>query len=292
MSNKNNFKSSSFFGARLTAIISSSLVLFLVGILVMMSLVTNHLSSYVKENIGLSVVLTDKASDKDLHLLAKNLEAEPFVKSSEMYTKQRALKELADELGENPKKFLGSIPLMASIDVKLKSEYANNDSINKIEKQLRSNKLIREVLYRKDLIQMVNDNMNHISFVLLIITILMMLISFVVLNNTIRLHIYSKRFILQTMKLVGATHGFIRRPFIVSNIYNGILAAFIAIGLISGLLYYLVNQIEDLTPLINVQSLLITFGSIFVLGIILSVACTFFSLNRYLRMKNDSLYSA
>lgn len=283
--------SSSFAGSRLTSIISSSLVLFLLGILVAMSLITRELSSYVKENIGFSILMADNASKNNLKEVEQQLNSARYVKSSEVFTKERALKELGDELGENPRNFVASVPLMASVDVKLKAEYANNDSIQAIEKELRANKSIREVVYRKDLIQMVNDNMNRIGLVLLIIASLFMLISFVVLNNTIRLHIYSKRFILQTMKLVGATHGFIRKPFLISNLYNGLIAGLVAIAMLGGVFYYLSGAIEGLSTLMSLDMLLITFGATLLLGIVLSILFTYFSLNRYLKMRREKLFA-
>lgn len=291
MAKKKYINTSSFYGARITAIISSSLVLFLLGILVIMSLITKELSNYVKENIGFSVILADNISDKELTHLQKRFDTAPYIKSSELYSKERALKELTEELGEDPQDFLGSVPLMASIEIKLKSEYANNDSISKIEKHLRSQRYVHDVLYRKDLVQMVNDNMKRIGMLLLSIAAILMLISFALLNNTIRLTIYSKRFLMYTMKLVGASSGFIRKPFIYSNLVNGILAAALAIGMLSGLLYYLSNEIDGLSTLISAESLLIAFGAVLVLGILLSIVCALFSVNRFLRMKADNLYS-
>ncbi len=291
MAKKKYINPSSFYGARITAIISSSLVLFLLGILVIMSLITNELSNYVKENIGFSVILADNISDQELTHLQKRFDTAPYVKSSELYSKERALKELTEELGEDPQDFLGTVPLMASIEIKLKSQYANNDSITKIEKHLRTQSYVQDVIYRKDLVQMVNDNMKRIGFVLLSIAVILMLISFALLNNTIRLTIYSKRFLMYTMKLVGASAGFIRKPFIYSNMLNGIMAAALAIGMLSGLLYYLSNEIDGLSNLISADSLLIAFGTVLVLGILLSVICAIFSVNRFLRMKTENLYS-
>jgi cell division transport system permease protein len=290
MAKKRQLSSSSFYGARITSIISSSLVLFLLGILIVMSLIARELSSYVKENIGFSVILSDHISDAEIKKIEKRFDTSRYVKSSEVFTKKRALKELSDELGENPQEFLGSVPLMASIEVKLKSDYANNDSIRLIEKELRSNPEVRDVLYRKDLIQMVNENMKRIGFVLLSISAIFMLISFVLLSNTIRLHIYSKRFLLRTMKLVGASHGFIRKPFIISYMYDGVMSSFVAVGMLSGMLYYLSSEIEGLSSLISAESLLISYGLVLVLGIVLSVSCAYFSLNRFLKMKKEKLY--
>lgn len=282
---------SSFVGSGLTSIISSSLVLFLLGALIAMSLITRELSSYVKENIGFSIMMDDHASRNDLKEIEQQLNASRYVKTIEVFTKERALKELADELGENPKNFVGSVPLMASIDVKVKSAYANNDSIQAIEKELKAYKSVREIVYRKDLIQMVNENMNKIGLFLFVVAVLFMLISFVVLNNTIRLHIYSKRFILQTMKLVGATHGFIRKPFIISHIYNGAIASVLAISLLSAVFYYLSGAIVGLADLLSTEVILITFGSTFLLGILLPVLFTYFSLNRFLKMRREKLFA-
>ena len=291
MAKQQLFNSSSFFGARLTAIISSSLVLFLLGILVIMSLVTKELSNYVKENIGFSVILKDNISDNELYHIQKRFDTAPYVKSSELYSKEKALKELSEDLGENPQDFLGTIPLMASIEVKLESEYANNDSIAKIETQLRKQPFVQDILYRKDLVQMVNDNMKRIGIVLLSIAFILLLISVALLNNTIRLTIYSKRFLMHTMKLVGASYGFIRKPFILSNMVNGLMAAVIAIGMLSGLLYYLSDEINGLSTLISANALLISFAAVLVLGILLSVISAYFAVNRFLRMKSENLYS-
>lgn len=291
MTNKKKRSSSSFIGSRLTSIVTNSLVLFLVGVLVALTFFSRELTSYVKENIGFSVILTDKATDADLKAVERQLQSARYVKSMDVFTKQRALKELAEELGENPRKFLGSVPLMASVDVKLKSEYANNDSISLIESELKANESIREILYRKDLIQTVNDNVNSIGLVLLAVASLFAMISFVVMGNTIRLHIYSQRFALQTMKLVGASNGFIRRPFIVSNIYNGVMASSLAIGLLSATFYLLSNQIPSFALLVTPESLLVTFGSVLISGVLLSILFTYISLNRFLRMKREKLYT-
>ncbi len=291
MGSKRKIRTTSFFGAKITAIISSSLVLFLLGILVLLTLMANELSTYVKENIGFSVILSDNISDAELSRIQKNISISKYVKSCELITKERALKELTSELGENPQDFLGSVPLLASVEVKLKSQYANNDSISLIEREIRQNPYVQEVLYRKAEIQLINDNIKRIGVVLLSISAILMMISFALLNNTIRLSVYSKRFILHAMKLVGASHSFIRRPFIISSILNGIFASFLAIGMLSGLLYYLATEIDVLVTLIRPDAILIVFGIVLLLGILLSWISSYFSLTRYLRMRSDNLYS-
>lgn len=291
MAKQNNLPKFTFWGAKVTAVVSTSLVLLLLGLLVNLNLITHNLTDYVKENIGFTIILADDASNSNIEKLNTQLASEPYVKSSDLFTKERALNELAKELGENPRDFLGSVPLMASIEVKLNAQYANNDSIKIIEKRLKAHNYVREVIYRKDLIQLVNDNMQKISLVLFAITVILLLISFVLLNNTVRLHIYSQRFILRTMKLVGATHGFIRRPFLVESLYNGLMSSALAIAMLSGLLYMLTQQIDGLIQLIDTKSLVITFGAVIAVGIILSVSSAYISLTRFLKMKVEKLYS-
>jgi len=291
MGRKRKIRTTSFFGAKITAIISSSLVLFLLGILVLMTLMANELSTYVRENIGFSVIISDNISDADLLRLQKTISVSKYVKSCELITKEQALSELTVELGENPQDFLGSVPLLPSIEVKLKSQYANNDSISMIKKDIQLNPYVQDVLYRKAEIQLINDNIKRIGIILLSISLLLMVISFALMNNTIRLSVYSKRFILHAMKLVGASHSFIRRPFIINSILNGLFASFLAIGMLSGLLYYLANEVDILVTLISPDAILIVFAVVLLLGIVLSWISSYFSLTRYLRMRSDNLYS-
>ncbi|MDD6210241.1 MAG: permease-like cell division protein FtsX [Bacteroidales bacterium] len=290
MSKNTKLHSTSFFNSRLTSTISISLVLFLLGLIALMGLLANNLSVYVRENISFSVVLKDDMKDVDVKKLQKRLDISPFVKSTEFISKERASKELEEELGENPEAFLGFNPLLASIEVKLKSEYANPDSIGVIEKSIRSNTNVRDVLYRKDLLQMVNDNMKRIGLILFSLAAILMVISFALISNTIRLMVYSKRFLIYTMKLVGATNGFIRKPFIMSNIVTGVVAAFLAIGMMIGFFYYLTVEVSDLMQLFDVKTLLFVFVIVIVLGVFISTLSTYMAVNRYLNMKIDNLY--
>ncbi len=280
----------SFFHARLTSIISIALVLFLLGLILLMGIIGNRLSVYVKENIAFSIVLKDELKEPDVKKMQKNLERLPFIKSTTYISKEQAAKELEEELGENPETFLGFNPLQASIEVKLRSEYANPDSLQRIEKQLKAYTSVSELLYRKDMMQMVNDNMKRVGIILLVLAAVLMAISFVLIGNTIRLLIYSKRFLIHTMRLVGATAGFIRRPFVGYNIVNGIFASLLAISMLIGALYYLQRELEGFVGLLDVKALLVVFGTVFVLGIVLSVVATVVAVNKYLRMGVDKLY--
>lgn len=290
MTENKKANSISFFNSRLTSVISIALVLFLLGLILLVGLLGQKLSVYVKENISFSIVLKDNSKDADIKKMQKQLDARPYIKSTEYISKEQAVKELEEELGENPETFLGFNPLQASLEVRLKSEYANPDSLKIIEKQIESYTQVSDLLYRKDMMQMVNDNLKRVGIILLSFAAILMVISFVLISNTIRLLIYSKRFLIHTMQLVGATSGFIRRPFIRYNVWSGIMAAILAIFMLMGALYYIQGELTGFIDLLDTNSLLIMFGSVLVMGIILSFVATFFAVNRYLRMSVDNLY--
>ena len=275
----------SFFNSRLTSIISISLVLFLLGLVFLIGLLGNKLSVYVKENISFSIVLKDNQKEAQ-----KTLDALPYIKSTEYISKEQAVKELEEELGENPETFLGFNPLQASIEVKLHSEYANVDSLQLIEKKIKKYTSVSDLLYRKDMMQMVNDNVKRVSLILLTLAVMLMAISFVLISNTIRLLIYSKRFLIHTMKLVGATPGFIRRPFVRYNVVSGIFASIFAILMLTGALYYLQNELSGFVQLLDIKVLIIVYAGVLIMGILLSVTATVFAVNKYLRMGVDKLY--
>jgi cell division transport system permease protein len=280
----------SFFNSRFTSVISIALVLFLLGLIFLMALLGKQLSDYVKENISFSVLLRDDLHEAEIKRIQKNLDELPFIKSTEYISKEQAAKELEEELGENPETFLGFNPLQASIEVKLFSEYANTDSLLNIEKRLKSYTSVSELLYRKDMMQTVNDNMKRVSAVLLTLALMLMIISFVLISNTIRLLIYSRRFLIHTMQLVGATAGFIRRPFINYNLVSGILASILAILMLIGALYYMQRELSGFVQMLDTGMLLLVFACVFVLGIALSALATVLAVNRYLRMEVNKLY--
>ena len=280
----------SFFNSRLTSVISISLVLFLLGLILLIGMLGNKLSVYVKENLSFSIVLKDNQKETEIKKMQKSLDALPFIKSTEYISKEQAAKELEEELGENPETFLGFNPLQASIEVKLHSEYANPDSLQVIEKKIRNYTSVSELLYRKDMMEMVHNNMKRLGLILLTLAVVLMIISFVLISNTIRLLIYSKRFLIHTMKLVGATSGFIRRPFVKYNMVSGIFASILAILMLTGALYYLQNELKGFIQILDMQTLLLVYVAVFALGIVLSVIATIFAVNKYLRMGIDKLY--
>ena len=290
MAEKNKVGAVSFFNSRLTSIISISLVLFLLGLIFLMGLLGNKLSVYVKENISFSIILKDNQKEADIKKMQKTLDTMSFIKSTEYISKEQAAKELEEELGENPETFLGFNPLQASIEVKLHSEYANPDSLQLIEKKIKNYTTVSDLLYRKDMMQMVNDNMKRVSIILLGLAVILMAISFVLISNTIRLLIYSKRFLIHTMKLVGATPGFIRKPFVWYNVVSGIFASILAILLLTGALYYLQNELSGFIQLLDIKTLICLYAGVLVMGIILSILATVVAVNKYLRMRVDKLY--
>lgn len=290
MADYRKVSTASFFHSRLTSIISIALVLFLMGLIMLMGLLGNQLSVYVKENLSFSIVLKDNLKETDIKKMQNKLDALPYIKSTTYISKEQAAKELEEELGENPETFLGFNPLQASIEVKLHADYANPDSLRHIEQQIKRYTTVDELLYRKDMMEMVHNNVQRLGMILLALAAVLTLISFVLIGNTIRLLIYSKRFLIHTMQLVGATAGFIRAPFIRYNIVSGLIAAFLAIMLLTGALYYLQNELDGFIQLLDIHTLLIVDGAVLLLGILLSTLATVFAVNKYLRMKVDQLY--
>jgi cell division transport system permease protein len=274
----------------LTTVISISLVLFLLGIAGFLILNVQNLSRHVKENIGFNVELKDNIREADIQQFRKILDAKSFVKSTEYITREQAAIETQKALGEDFISFLGFNPLPASIKVKLNADWANPDSIVKIESDLKKYPQISEIYYRKTLIHEINDNVKKISLIIFSFTMLLLLISLTLINNTIRLSIYSKRFLIHTMQLVGATRRFIRLPFIYKGAYYGLLSAMIAILLLLGTIYIIQNQIEGLIDFVDPNILALLFAGVILTGIIISTISTFFAVNKYLNLNTDALY--
>ena len=273
-----------------TSSISTTLVLLLLGLVVFFVLGAHNLSVYVKENINFSILISDDMKESDILKLQKKLDKEPFVKATEYISKKQALREQTEAMGTDPQAFLGYNPFTASIEVKLHSDYANSDSIVKIEKKIKKNTNIQEVLYQKDLIDAVNDNIRNISLMLLGLAVILTFISFALINNTIRLTIYSKRFLIHTMKLVGASWSFIRRPFLRRNFWIGVLAAFIADSILWGAAYWLVSYEPELVKVITPEVMVLVSGAVLVFGVLITWLCALLSINKYLRMKASTLY--
>jgi cell division transport system permease protein len=255
-----------------------------------MGFLGKELSHYVKENISVSVVLTENLPDARIRKLRDNLEKKPYVKSTEYVSKEQASLEMQRELGENPETFLGFNPFHASIEVKLKSEYTHLDSLSMVERRIASEVGVSDVQYRKDMMQLVNQNIRRVGTVLFMLFIVLIIITFVLINNTVRLLIYSKRFLIYTMRLVGATPAFIRRPFVWRNIVSGFIAGFIAIIMLTGSLYYMKREFVGVEDILNRETLLLIYGIVIAAGVFLSILSAYFAVNRYLRMSRNKLH--
>ncbi len=274
-----------------TATISTTLVLLLLGVVMFFVLSARNLSRYVKENVNFSIVLSDDMKEKDILDMKDRLEQQPFVRQIEFISKKQALQEQTQAMGTNPEDFLGYNPFQASLEVKLKENYANTDSIAKIEQQLKLNVNVQEVLYQESLIDAVNRNIRNISLVLLLAAGLLLVISFALINSTIRLMLYAQRFLIYTMKLVGASWKFIRRPFMRKNFRMGLLSGILTDVILLALTLFLMNMDSDLSEIFTFSTMLTVMVMVIVLGIVIAMGCAYFSVNKFLKMKLDRLYN-
>ncbi len=274
----------------LTVIISLALVLFMLGLLGLVVINAKKLSNHIKENIGFQIVLKDTTSQAELDNLKQELSASVYSKEVNYISKAEAAKVLEKDLGEDFITFLGYNPLLSSLDVKLNSDYANVDSLANFEKIILQKHFVKEVIYHKDMIKQVNSNARIISLYILIFSGLLLVVAIALINNTIRLSIYAKRFLIRTMYLVGATQGFICKPFIFKGIRQGIIAGFVAGFLLAGFLMLSTRYIPDLLQLQDPNLLALLFGGIVLLGVIISGLSATLSVSRYLRLKTDDLY--
>jgi cell division transport system permease protein len=275
----------------ITSTISISLLLLLLGSVGLLLLKTQQLSNYVKENIHFKVILNENLPEVEIFRIQKSLDARNYVKETKYITKEEAAVELQEALGEDFIQTLGYNPLLPTIEVKFLASYANNDSIPLIESDLKEFAGIKEVYYQKNLIQAVNDNVRLISLYILIFSALLLLIALTLIHNTIRLSIYSKRFIIRTMQLVGATPKYIRLPFLYRSAVQGLIAALFANLTLTIIVYFLQQQIEGMEFLNDVGVLLLLYGIVIALGVILNWISTFFAVSKYLYIETDKLYT-
>src|ERR1700761_3108541 len=274
----------------ISTVFGIAMVLLMVGLLGLILVHANRLSRYVKENIVLNIYVDESAHETDVLQLQKQLDANPIVKQTQYVSKELAARNLQKDLGEDFVKFLGYNPLSQSLDVYLKAEYANNTDIDKFKAELLKNPLIKEVKYQRSLVDQMNQNLTSISLIILAFAAIFVILSVALINNTIRLAIYSQRFVKKSMQLVGAKKNFIRKPFLLYGIWHGILGALIAIIILMGTLYLAEKQIPDLVILQNYTEFGIVFLIVIGLGIFISAFSTFLAVNKYLRLKIYNLY--
>lgn len=278
-------------GSYLTLVISVSLVLFLLGILGLVLINAKELSDYFRESLSFSVMLDDEAREADIRMLQKDLDAKPYVKSTVYVSKDEAAAKMKEDLGEDFISFLGDNPLPPTIDVYLFAGYTSPDSVARIEKYVLEYPFVKEIYYEESLLFLINENVRKVSLFLLVISAFLFLIAVTIINNTIRLAIYSKRFLIRTMELVGATRSFIRKPFLVRSVYHGIIAALIAMTLLMGLLYLIEKKFYMMFYFHSIRLLVILCAALVILGILINLVSTFLSVDRYLDISEDKLYN-
>ncbi len=274
----------------ISTVVSITLVLFVLGLLGLVILHTRHLSDHFRESITISLFLEEGASESQIQSLRGDLDRMEAVNETHYVSSDEAAEELMEELGEDFVDFLGYNPLSASISVSLKAAHANPDSLAVFEAGLQNYAVISDIDYQQSLIHLVHDNVRRISIALLAFSVLLLIIAFALINNTIRLSVFSKRFLIKSMQLVGATQSFIRRPFIITGVIQGVVGAVITIILLTGAMYLAQHQIPELPFFPGIRELAVLFGGVLLLGIIISYISTFFAVRKYLNIKTDFLY--
>ncbi|MEP6261042.1 MAG: permease-like cell division protein FtsX [Gillisia sp.] len=273
-----------------SVVISIGLVLFLLGLLGLLVLNTKKVADHFKEQIAMTVYLKDTAKEVEIEQLKKSLAMAEYTKSTTYISKEDAAEAHSKEIGEDFMEFLGYNPLQNSIDLYMKADYVSPEQIDEIAEDLNSKNFVEEVVYDKPLIALLNDNVKKISFWVLVISGVFTFIAVLLINSSIRLAVYSKRFIIKTMQMVGATKSFIRRPFIWKSVRLGIIGAVLALIGMGIVLYYLNSSFPELELLADVKLLFALFLGILLMGIFITWASTFFATSRFLNLKTDELY--
>lgn len=286
-----NIKNLRLQASYVTSIVSIMLVLFMLGLLGLILLHGKKLSDYVRENISVTVMMKDNVSDEMILNFRQKLEKSGYVKSSRYITRDEAAAELSKELGEDFVKFLGYNPLPPTVDVYLKSSYANSDSLARIEKKILASNLVKEVVYQKSMVDEINSNIRNLGLILGGFSFILLIVAIILINNTIKLSVYSRRFLIRSMQLVGATQYFISKPFILRSLIQGLISGVVAIGLLIGVLAYAQNKVPEIKQLQDSAQFAVFYAIIIIMGILLSGISTYISVRRFLFMKTDYLYT-
>ena len=273
-----------------TLCISTAMVLMLIGMVVLTGFTSRNLSSYVKENLTITMILQPDMNTEESSALCQRIRNLQYINSLNFISKEQALKEGTRELGANPAEFAGENPFTGEIEVQLKANYANNDSIRNIVQQLRTYRGVSDITYPQSLVESVNHTLGKISLVLLVIAVLLTIVSFSLINNTIRLSIYARRFSIHTMKLVGASWNFIRAPFLRRAVLEGLVSALLAIAVLGVGMCFLYDYEPEITKVLSWEALVITALVMLAFGVIIATFCSWLSVNKFLRMKAGDLY--
>lgn len=273
-----------------TLCISTTMVLLLLGMVVFFVLSARNLSAHMKENLTVTVMLKDSVSANDAHRLCRDLYHRPYSRNIDYISKEQAKREQVRELGSDPSEFLGFNPFPATLEIKLKADYACKDSLKWIAKELKKDSRVSDLAYMEDLMNQVNRNISRISLVLLVLALLLTFVSFSLISNTVRLSVYANRFVIHTMKLVGASWGFIRRPFLRQAVGVGVVAAILACAVLGAGVYGLYLTQPGILDIVTWEVLVLTGAAVLLFGIIITALCAWLAVNKFLRMKARELY--
>ena len=276
--------------AYLSSVISISLVLLLVGVASLLLVNARGVSDYFKENMQVSVLMKHTVSDEEALSYRDNLEKLHFIKNTVFISKEQGERELADQLGEDFLEIFETSPIPVSIDVTLNADYVSADSLEVVKGVISASPLVDEVVYQKTLVDALNANLNRISMIIGIFVALMLFISYVLINNTVRLNVFARRFTIHTMKLVGATRAFIRAPFLLQSAFQGLFAAFMAIIALVAMLYFMRSEFEQLFEIFRLDLLLSVMGIVVASGLLICLVSTWFVVNKLVSLKKDELY--
>lgn len=280
----------STFSAQITSTISVALVLLLLGIVAFMGIAAHSVTNDIRENIGFDVLLKEDTPETEINRFKQEWINSPYVSSLKYFSEDDALRQWEEETGEDLIELCGVNPFSAEFEIRVKSDYATTDSISKIIAPLKSRNYVSDIVVHTEIVESINQNISSVAFVLILIAAALILISFVLINNTVRLTVYSRRFIIHTMKLVGATSGFIRKPFIVNNIIHGIIASLIAIAILSATLYYVQTLDTSVAKAIEWSAAAVVFGGLTLTGICICAIAALMATNKYLRIDYDDMF--
>ena len=276
--------------AYLSSVISISLVLLLVGVASLLLVNAKGVSDYFKENMQVSVLMKQNVSDEEALKYRSDLESMRFIKSTVFVSREQGQRELADQLGDDFLDIFETAPIPVSIDVTLNAGYVSADSLEVVKSEISSSPLVEEVVYQKTLVDALNANLSRISMIIGVFVGLLLFISYVLINNTVRLNVFARRFTIHTMKLVGATRSFIRAPFLVQSAFQGLFAAFVAIMALVAILYFMRSEFEQLFEIFRLDLLLIVMAIVVVSGLVICLLSTWFVVNKLVSLKKDELY--
>ena len=273
-----------------TLCISTTMVLILLGLVVFFVLSARNLSAHMKENLTVTVMLKDSVTVNDAKLFCRSLYHRPYSRNIDYISQEEAQREQVKELGSDPTEFLGFNPFPATLEIQLKADYANRDSLKWITKEIKKDNRVSDIAYMEDLMDRVNANLSRVSIILLVLAVLLTFVSFSLISNTVRLSVYARRFVIHTMKLVGASWSFIRRPFLKQAVGVGIIAAILANGVLGAGVYGLYLTQPGVSDIVTWEVLAVTAASVLLFGIVITMLCAWLAVNKFLRMKAGELY--